>query len=173
MNSRHREREKNIKQRLSERVISYLIGKYVKIRYKIWMFRKEANESKLNLQDLRRICSEHVLPVNSPLALIAQIQGSGGSLLSQFFDGHPELHAHSHELLIGYPEEHIWPRIDLSEDSKKWFEVLFEDIVCEYNREGYKQDKEDKASNLIDLSRILDKNYFKIDIKRDLKEYRL
>jgi hypothetical protein len=110
------------------------------------MFRKEANESNLNLQDLRRICSEHVLPVTSPLALIAQIKGSGGSLLSQLFDGHPELHAHSHELSIGYPEEHIWPRIDLSEDSKRWFEVLFEDIVCEYNREGYKQDKEDKET---------------------------
>jgi len=146
VNSRHWEKEKDIKPRLSERVISYLIGKYVKARYRIWMIRKEANESKLNLQDLRRICSEHVLPVTSPLALIAQIQGSGGSLLSQLFDGHPELHVHPHELMIGYPEEHIWPRIDLSEDSKRWFEVLFEDIVWEYNREGYKQDKEDKET---------------------------
>ena len=146
MNSRYQEKEKDIEPKTGERIISYFIGKYAKIRYKIWMFRKEANESKLNLQDLRRVCSEHVLPVTSPLALIAQIQGSGGSLLSQLFDGHPELHAHSHELLIGYPEEHIWPRIDLSEDSKRWFEVLFEDIVCEYNREGYKQDKEDKET---------------------------
>jgi hypothetical protein len=50
VNSRHWEKEEKIKQRLSERVISYCIGKYAKIRYKMWMFRKESNESKLNLQ---------------------------------------------------------------------------------------------------------------------------
>ncbi len=146
MNSRHWEKEENIKQKLSERVISYSIGKYVKIRYKIWMFRKESNESKLNLQELSRICSEHVSPVTSPLALIAQIQGSGGALLSQLFDGHPELHVHPHELVVGYPEKSIWPRIDLSDGPKRWFEVLFEDIVSEYNREGYKKEKEDKET---------------------------
>jgi hypothetical protein len=110
------------------------------------MFRKEANESKLNLQDLSRICSEHVLPVTAPLALLTQIQGSGGSLLRQFLDGHPELHTHPPELMIGHPEKHIWPRIDLSDHPRRWLEVLFEDIVSEYNREGYKQDKEDKET---------------------------
>jgi len=146
VDSRHWEKEKDIKQGLSERVISYFIGEYVKIRYKIWMFRKEANESKLNLQDLSRICSEHVLPVTSPLALISQIQGSGGMLLSQLFDGHPELHVHPHELMIGYPEEHIWPRIDLSDTPARWFEILFEDIVSEYNKKGYKQDEEEQEA---------------------------
>ena len=146
MNSRHWEKEKDIKPRLSERVISYLIGKYVKARYRIWMIRKEANESKLNLQDLSRICSEHVLPVTSPLALIAQIQGSGGTLLSQLFDGHPELHVHPHELMIGYPEKGIWPRIDRNDKPEQWFEILFENIVSEYNREGYKKENEDKET---------------------------
>jgi hypothetical protein len=144
VNSRHWEKKKDIKPRLSERVISYLIGKYVKARYRIWMIRKEANESKLNFQDLSRICSEHVLPVTSPLALIAQIQGSGGTLLSQLFDGHPELHVHPHELMIGYPEKGIWPRIDRNDRPEQWFEILFENTVSEYNREGYKKEKEDK-----------------------------
>ena len=146
MNSRHWEKEKDIKPRLSERVISYLIGKYVKARYRIWMIRKESNESNLHLQDLSRICSEHVLPVTSPLALIAQIQGSGGTLLSQLFDGHPELHVHPHELMIGYPEKSIWPRIDRNDRPEQWFEILFENIVSEYNREGYKKEKEDKET---------------------------
>ena len=146
MNSRYREREKDIEQRLSERVISYFIGKYAKFRYKTWMFRKESNESKVNLQDLSRICSEHVFPVTSPLALIAQIQGSGGALLSQLFDGHPELHVHPHEFAIGSPEKSIWPRIDLSDNPERWFEILFEDVVREYNREGYKKEKEDKET---------------------------
>ena len=146
MNSRYQDKEKDIEPKTGERIISYLIGKYAKIRYKIWMFRKEANESNLNLQDLSRICSEHVLPVTSPLALIAQIQGSGGTLLSQLFDGHPELHVHPHELMIGYPEKGIWPRIDRNDRPEQWFEILFENIVSEYNREGYKKDKEDKET---------------------------
>jgi hypothetical protein len=146
VNSRHWEKEKDIKQRLSERVINYCIGKYVKIRYKIWMFRKESYESKLSLQELSRICSEHVFPVTSPMALISQIQGSGGILLSQLFDGHPELHVHPHELGVGYPEKSIWPRIDLSDGPERWFEILFEDIVSDYNREGYKKEKEDKET---------------------------
>ena len=146
MNSQHWEKEKYIKQRLSERIISYFIGKYVKFMYKIWIFRKEANESELNLQDLSRVWSEHVVPVTSPLALICEIEGSGGTFLSQLFDGHPELHVHPHELMIGYPEEHIWPRIDLSDDPERWFEALFEDIAGEYNREGYKKEREDKET---------------------------
>jgi hypothetical protein len=142
----HWEKEEDKKQDLSGRLISYFIGKYVKIRYKLWMLRKEANESRLDLPDLSRICSEHVLPVTSPLALIAEVKGSGGTLLSQLFDGHSELHVHPHELMIGYPEEHTWPKIDLSDPPTRWFEILYEDIVSEYNREGYKKEKEDEQT---------------------------
>ena len=146
MNSPSLKNEKDIQQRLSDRVISYFIGKYVKIRYRLWMLRKEANESNLNLQDLSRICSEHVLPVTSPLALIAEVQGSGGALLSQLFDGHPELHVPPHELMIGHIEKGIWPKIDLGHGPESWFEVLFDDIVSKYNREGYKKEKDDKET---------------------------
>jgi len=139
---KHLNKAEDPKATFGERIISHLIGNYVKIRYRMWMSRKEANEGKLNLQDLCRICLEHISPVTCPLALISQILGSGGSLLNQLFDGHPELHSHPHELLIGYPETHIWPRIDLSDHPERWFEVLFEDIVSEYNREGYKEHKE-------------------------------
>ena len=146
MNSRHWEKEKDIKQRLSERVISYFIGQYVKIRYRIWMLRKESNESKLHPEDLSRICLEHVSPVTSPLALISQIQGSGGSFLNHLFDGHPELHTHPHELMIGYPEKHHWPKIDLNDRPENWFGILFEDIVSKYNQEGYVKGKEDRET---------------------------
>ena len=146
MNSRDWEKEKDIKQSLSERVISYFIGKYVKIRYRIWMLRKESNESKLHPEDLSRMCLEHVLPVISPLALISQIRGSGGSFLNQLFDGHPELHTHPHELMVGYPEKHHWPRIDLNDRPENWFGILFEDIVSRYNQEGYVKGKEDKET---------------------------
>ena len=142
MNSRYWEKENDIKQGLGERVISYFIGKYVKVRYRIWMLRKESNESVLHPEDLSRICLEHVFPVTSPIALISQIQGSGGSFLNQLFDGHPDLHTHPHELFIGHPEKHHWPEIDLNDRPENWFGILFEDIVRKYNQEGYKEDKE-------------------------------
>ena len=146
MNSRYWEKAEDLKQRLGERVISYFIGKYVKIRYRIWMFRKEANESVLHPEDLSRICLQHVFPVTSPLALISQIQGSGGSFLNQLFDGHPELHTHPHELLTGYPEKHHWPRIDLNDRPENWFGLLFEDIVSRYNQQGYATGKGDQET---------------------------
>jgi len=140
------ENKKDINQRLSERVISYFIGKYVKIRYRMWMLRKESNESKLHPEELSRICREHVFPVTSPLALISQILGSGGSFLNQLFDGHPDLHTHPHELSIGWPEKHLWPRIDLNDRPDNWFGILFEDIVATYNQQGYVTGKENKET---------------------------
>jgi hypothetical protein len=73
------------------------------------------------------------------LALISQIQRSGGSMLSQLFDGHPEVHAHPHELKFGYPKKYIWPQIDLRENPERWFEILFEDIVVRHMQHGYKK----------------------------------
>jgi hypothetical protein len=146
VNSRHREKDEDIKPKLSERVIGYFIGKYVKTRYRIWMLRKESNESVLQPDDLSRICLQHVLPVTSPLALISQIRGSGGYFLNQLFDGHPALHTYPPELMIGYPEENLWPRIDLNDHPENWFGILFKDIVSKYNQEGYVKGKEDKET---------------------------
>jgi hypothetical protein len=112
----------------------------------MWMFRKEFKESKLRPNALAHICLEHISPVTAPLALISQIQRSGGSLLSQLFDGHPEIHAHPHELMIGYPKKHVWPRIDLNDRPERWFGILFEEIVIEQTREGYKKGKKNNAT---------------------------
>jgi hypothetical protein len=141
VNSPHWNKETDKKTKLSERIAGYVIGGYLKNRFRIWMFRKEFKESKLHLKSLYRICLDHTSPVTSPLALISQIQGSGGALLSQLFDGHPEIHAHPHELMIGYPKKHLWPRIDLNDRPEHWFEILFEDIVVQYVREGYSEGK--------------------------------
>jgi hypothetical protein len=79
--------------------------------------------------------------VTCPLALISQIQRSGGSLLSQLFDGHPELHAHPHELKIGYPTKYTWPKLDLRNDPNRWLETLFEYSVLSHFKKGYKKEK--------------------------------
>ena len=96
-------------------------------------------ESRLQLIQAYQIYMEHVQPVTEPLALISQIQRSGGSMLSQLFDGHPEVHAHPHELKIGYPKKYNWPEIDLNGNPERWFEMLFEDSTIEHLRFGYKK----------------------------------
>lgn len=143
MNSQHWEKERDEKGKLGDRLIAYFIGKYKIARYRTWMLKKEFNETELQPKYLRRICSQHVSRVTSPLALIAGIQGSGGSLLRRLFDGHPELHAHPGELMLGYSGDDVRPRIDLSDAPERWLETFFGDMDSEYLEEGHKNGGDD------------------------------
>jgi len=82
---------------------------------------------------------EHVVPVREALVLISQIQRSGGTLLSQLFDGHPEVHSHPHEICIGKPVKWDWPPLDLSRP-ETWFETLHEPLLAEWAETGYVKD---------------------------------
>jgi len=62
-------------------------------------------------------------------------------LLSQLLDGHPELHAHPHELKIGYPTKYTWPKLNLKDDPNRWLETLFEYSVLSHFKKGYKKEK--------------------------------
>ena len=101
----------------------------------------EFGQSRVNLESLYQTCVEHTRPIKAPLALVSQIQRSGGTLLSQLFDGHPELHAHPHELKIGYPTKYTWPRLDLNDAPDRWLETLFEYSVLSHFKRGYKKEK--------------------------------
>jgi hypothetical protein len=79
---------------------------------------------------------ENVVPVDQPLALICQAQRSGGTLLARLFDGHPECHAHPHELMIGYPKDHTWPELPLDERPEIWFAKLKEGYLTTLYRKG-------------------------------------
>jgi hypothetical protein len=81
---------------------------------------------------------EHLVPVTQPLVLVSQVPRSGGTLLSQLFDGHPECHAHPHELRIGSPTSRHWPPIDLARP-EEWFELLHEPYAWKHARRGYKK----------------------------------
>jgi hypothetical protein len=81
----------------------------------------------------------HAVEVGQPLVLISQMQRSGGTLLSEFFDGHPQLHAHPYELHIGFPTKYDWPRIDLEADPETWYEQLREEVTERYFVEGYRK----------------------------------
>ena len=86
---------------------------------------------------LRRVRIEHLVGVREPLVLISQIQRSGGTLLSQLFDGHPECHAHPGELHFGHPHKLLWPSLGLEDTPERWFESLYERKVGSYLRKGY------------------------------------
>jgi Sulfotransferase family len=92
-------------------------------------------------RELRRVRLEHVVPVREPLVLVSQVQRSGGTLLSQLFDGHPECHAHPSEIYIGHPKKWDWPSLDL-DAPETWFDVLYETPVELHLREGYVKHKE-------------------------------
>jgi hypothetical protein len=75
-------------------------------------------------RELCRVRLEHMIEVRQPLVLVSQVQRSGGTLLSQLFDGHPECHVDPYEIKIGHPKKHNWPVLDLARP-ESWFGVLF------------------------------------------------
>ncbi len=172
MNSQHWEKEHDEKGKLGERIIAYFIGKYKIARYRAWMLRKEFYETDLHPNYLRRICAQHVSRVTSPLALIAGIHGSGGSLLRRLFDGHPELHAHPRELMIGYSGGDVRPRIVLSDAPERWFETLSGDMDGEYIEEAYKDRGADDETFPVVFLPSLQKTIF-LDYVRSIQSLRL
>jgi hypothetical protein len=117
------------------------LKKYNKYRRRLRTLHKEFSLQKAHLENLHSSCIQHIRPITSPLVLISQIQRSGGSLLSQLFDGHPELDAHPHELKIGFPRKYTWPTIDLNENPIRWLEAFFEISILEHIKSGYKKQK--------------------------------
>ena len=91
---------------------------------------------------LAELRSNQLVPVREPLVLISQIQRSGGTLLSQLFDGHPEVHAHPHEICIGKPEKWDWPPLDLGAP-ETWFATLHEPLLAEWIETGFVKDLTD------------------------------
>lgn len=51
------------------------------------------------------------VPVQAPMILISEVQRSGGTLVSQLFDDHPECFAHPYEVSWGSPHKWDWPRL--------------------------------------------------------------
>jgi hypothetical protein len=108
---------------------------------RIVSFTIEFRPNKNHWRSLHASCIDHMRPVTCPLVLISEVQRSGGSLLSQLFDGHPELHAHPHELKFGFPRKFNWPPIDLDDPPTRWLQILFENRVISHLKEGYKKQK--------------------------------
>jgi hypothetical protein len=82
---------------------------------------------------------ENVQPVDQPLALICQAPRSGGTLLGRLFDGHPQCHAHPHELHIGDRRPHTWPDLGLDEAPEAWWFKLEEERLGQMFEKGKRQ----------------------------------
>ena len=113
------------------------ISRYKRKISRIKARRQALQERGAHLKDLYRVCLEHSAPITCPVVLISQIQRSGGSLISQLFDGHPQVHSHPDELMIGHPKKYIWPQIDLNDPPIAWFKMLFEENVIKHFKKGY------------------------------------
>lgn len=74
---------------------------------------------------------------HQPLILVSQIQRSGGTLLTQLFDGHPQILAHPSELYLGQPSKYFWPDLDLNASAEAWFEYLREPVAEVHALGGY------------------------------------
>jgi hypothetical protein len=83
--------------------------------------------------------TQHYVTVDQPLVLVSQIDRSGGTLLSQLFDDHPQLHAHPYELHTGHPKKYLWPVLDLDAGPDEWYRMLHEPPAERAFREGYRK----------------------------------
>jgi hypothetical protein len=59
--------------------------------------------------DVENYLRANPVSITAPVALISQIERSGGTLLSQLFDGHPQVAAYPHELRFGFDGPERWP----------------------------------------------------------------
>jgi hypothetical protein len=133
---------------------------YRKCRSRLKMLKDEFAANPSHLKRLNDIVVKNFYSLTEPIILISQIQRSGGTLLSQLFDGHPEIHAHPSELMIGYPLKSVWPKLDLGDKPERWFDILFEErSIVDFNESYFKGQKDDRKYPFIFLP-FLQRNIF-------------
>jgi hypothetical protein len=90
-----------------------------------------------NAADIEAFILGRPARLRAPLFLISQVQRSGGTLLSQLFDGHPAIAAHPQELKIGYPTERDWPPLDPALGADRNFQMAYEINNIMLMKRGY------------------------------------
>lgn len=135
--------------------------------YQSWLERKTSVQRKIykdsitsNWQALQNICLRHIVPITEPVVLISQAGRSGGTLLSQLFDGHPECHAHPYEFRLGGPKRFDWPELDLDQKPEQWFKALFETVSIRLFKEGYRKGRSEDNEFLFLLLPYLQRAIF-------------
>ncbi len=75
--------------------------------------------------------------IDAPLVLVSQISRSGGSLLAQLFDCHPQVYAHPWEIRIWHPKKCNWPALDPDATADEWLEALSDPKWAKIADEGF------------------------------------
>jgi hypothetical protein len=108
-----------------------------------------------NLGDVEAFLNTQFVPINAPLVVISQVQRSGGTLLSQLFDGHPALAAYPHELKMGFPEADRWPPLDPARGADWNFVKLFDMNFPRFVRRGFtKGDRDPTRHSFLLIPRV-------------------
>jgi hypothetical protein len=102
----------------------------------------EPDLSLASWQDAERLfrgLRETLVRVDQPLVLVSQTQRSGGTLLNNLLDGHPQLHVHPYELHVGHPTKYDWPTLKLGASADDWIDRLREPFVQDLFESGYRK----------------------------------
>lgn len=86
-----------------------------------------------------QIRSERLVDASQPLVLISQMQRSGGTLLNQLFDGHPQLHVWPPEMKLGGGRG--WPVLDPTAGPEAWWRELQDPDAHRALARGYRTDR--------------------------------
>jgi len=102
-------------------------------------------QNNIDFNNLKRLRLGKLVEITHPVVLISQIPRSGGTLLSQLFDGHPQIYAHPLELHFGATrgsgKNRRWPNLELNTNADLWFDQLVEERFIRFSKEGYRKGK--------------------------------
>ena len=139
----------NKKNAAGKRFLNFLITEanrkklnaYLKNRLNDRMRKRAFEDRAANLKDVVGTSVQHITPITQPLMLILGLRLAGGDLLSQLFDGHPQLHVHPGEIPLEIDEQKksTNPNLDPITNPKKWFALLVQDSIDEHLEELFKQ----------------------------------
>ena len=94
--------------------------------------------------EIRNRRRKWTVQVKQPLLIISEVQRSGGTLLSQLFDNHPECLNHPEELCWGRPQKWNWPNLELFSSPcspTELFNKLHEPWIDAYGGAGFYRKK--------------------------------
>jgi len=109
---------------------------------------------------LRSTVERNFKSLSCPAVIISQIQRSGGSLLSQLLDGHPQLCVHPSELKIGRPNKYYWPNLNLRKSPEQLFACLREHTTLNHAVHGYKKSEKSSQSYRFIFSASIQREIF-------------
>ncbi len=124
-------------------------------RYHRQLARRAIAGRAANFDDAEHFIATHPVRMRAPMILISQVQRSGGTLLSQLFDAHPQLAAYPHEFRQPFSRFDHWPPLDPARGADYNFRLLFDLNFPRFVRRGFtKGDRNPVRHSFLLISRI-------------------